>query len=269
MAEPAHSFDDSEAYERFMGRWSRAAGIMFLDWLAAPAQARWLDVGCGTGAFTGLIVGMCSPASVSAIDPAAAQIEHASRGPLAARASFRTGDAQALPYAANTFDLVASALVLNFVPDRLQALSEMRRVACPNGVVAGYVWDFESERSPSWPLRLGMRKLGLDVPDVPGTRESGLGALRSAFERAGLEDNSTTFFDVSVAYRDFDDFWQAQTPSYSPTSKMIAAMTEADRGRLVDAVRAGLPLRAGGTVEYAARANAIKGRVPAEAGPAS
>jgi len=86
--DPAHSFDDSAAYERFIGTWGRAAGTIFLDWLAAPAGADWLDIGCGTGLFTELIVGTRSPATVVAIDQAAAQITHARDKPAARRARF-------------------------------------------------------------------------------------------------------------------------------------------------------------------------------------
>src|ERR671917_69356 len=83
----AHSFDDSAAYERFVGSWGRAAGAIFLDWLAPPPGAHWLDIGCGTGLFTELIVDTCSPARVFAVDQAAAQIEHARRKPVAQHAN--------------------------------------------------------------------------------------------------------------------------------------------------------------------------------------
>src|ERR1044071_6784132 len=94
-ADTAHSFDDSAAYERFIGSWGRAAGATFLDWLALPPGAHWLDVGCGTGLFTELIIQTQSPAAVIGIDAAEAQIEHARRKPGAERANFRVGDAQA------------------------------------------------------------------------------------------------------------------------------------------------------------------------------
>src|SRR6185437_14883778 len=60
-------FDDGAAYECFMGRWSRAAGVLFLDWLAPPTQARWLEIGCGSGAFTALIHERCHPAAIVAL----------------------------------------------------------------------------------------------------------------------------------------------------------------------------------------------------------
>jgi len=77
MPAAAISFDDGAAYERFMGRWSRAVGARFLDWLAPAAQAFWLEAGCGTGAFTQLVSGRCRPATIVAFDPSREQIAYA------------------------------------------------------------------------------------------------------------------------------------------------------------------------------------------------
>src|SRR5262245_45958499 len=121
VKEPAHSFDDSAAYERFIGRWGRAAGAIFLDWLAPAAGARWLDVGCGTGLFTELILDTCSPAAVVAVDQARAQIDYARGKPVARHVDFCVGDAQQLAYPDSEFDIVVSALAINFIPDRPRA----------------------------------------------------------------------------------------------------------------------------------------------------
>src|SRR5687768_6719696 len=172
MPEAALTFDDSAAYERFMGRWSRAVAPVFLDWLGAPRRAAWLDVGCGTGILAETLLELCAPASVDAVDPAAAQLEAAAQGAAAGRAAFRVADARQLPFADGAFDVVASALVINFIPERPPALAEMRRVARPGGQVAGYVWDFAEELSPSGPLRRAMRRFGVDVPPIPGTQDS-------------------------------------------------------------------------------------------------
>ncbi len=245
-----------------MGRWSRAVGPIFLDWILPPADAKWLDVGCGTGIFTELILDRCAPASVFAIDPAPAQIDHASGQPATRRANFRVADGAALPFADATFDVVASALVINFIPDRPRALGEMRRVARAGGMVAGYVWDFAAELSPSGPMRRGMRAFGCDVPAVPGTGDSTLAALHALFEQAGFAAIASRSIDVTLSYADFDDFWQAQTPSYAPTTKMIAALPVSEQQRLRATVRAELPVRPDGTIEYFSRANAIKARLP-------
>jgi SAM-dependent methyltransferase len=262
MAEQPLSFDDSAAYERAMGRWSRAVAPTFLDWVAPPSGARWLEVGCGTGVFTELVVDTCAPAMVSAVDPSSAQIDHARRQPVARQADFRLGDAQALPFGDGAFDIVAAALVINFIPDRPRALGEMRRVARAGGIVAGYVWDFAAERSPSGPLRVGMRRCGAKVPELPGTGDSSLGALEALFREAGFESVATRFIDVTLGYSSFDDFWQAQTPGYYPTTQIIAAMTASERSKLIETVRVGLPAHRDGRIEYSARAHAVRARVP-------
>lgn len=262
VLKPAYSFDDSVAYELSMGRWSRALGQAFLHWAGPPADARWLDVGCGTGIFTELVLDTCSPAAVFAVDPAKAQIEHACDQAVGKRAEFQLADAQALPFADASFDVVASALVMNFIPDRPRAISEMARVTRRRGLVAGCVWDFAADLSPSWPLRLGMRRIGVEVPRVPGTEDSSLGALASLFERGGFEEIATTSIDVTVAFADFDEFWHAQTPRYAPATKIIDAMTNSDRGRLMKVMRAEVPVLPSGRIGYSARANAIKASAP-------
>jgi ubiquinone/menaquinone biosynthesis C-methylase UbiE len=262
MAELTFQFDDGTAYERFMGRWSRAAGRLFLDWLAPPAGVQWLDVGCGTGILTELVLDTYSPAAVFAIDSADAQIDFAQRGLAAGHANFQLADAQALPFDDAMFDIVISALVLNFIPDRRRALSEMRRVARAGAVVAGFVWAFDEELSPTWPLRRGMRQLGRDVPSFPGSMESGLDALHALFEGAGLGTIVTRPIEVTVQFQDFEEFWEAQTPRFSPLTQMIEKMTEASQAKLIEAVRTGLPVRSTGGVEYTARANAVRAYVP-------
>jgi SAM-dependent methyltransferase len=261
MANAAMRFDDGAAYERFMGRWSRAVGRVFLDWLAPPAGAHWLDVGCGTGAFSELVLDTCSPAAVTAVDPAKAQIDYVSRQPLAQRAEFRVADASVLPFPDAAFDIVACAIVINFIPDRSRALAEMRRVGRSSGVIAGYVWDFAGERGPNWPLRLGMREIGAEVPRPAGAGDTALAALSSLFAGAGLEGIVTRTIEVSMDFRDFDDFWRVHTPSLHPITKAIAELRNADRLRLFERVRAELPPGPNGNIAYSVRANAIKARV--------
>jgi len=257
-----HSFDDSEAYEQFMGPWSREVGKALLAWLQPPAGVHWLDVGCGTGIFTELICDSCAPASVIAVDPAEAQIAHARKGGARRKAEFRLADAQVLPFPDACFDVVASALVMNFVPNRAHAMSEMRRVARPGGLIAACVWDFAAELSPSGPLRRAMRRIGIDAPPVPGTDASRLAALVELFEKGGLEAVTTTSIEVAASFPDFDAYWLSQTPRYTPTTQAIAAMSLRDRRVMMEAVGADLrPLPDG--IGHSARANAVRGFCPA------
>ena len=246
-----------------MERWSRSAGDIFLDWIAPPKGACWLDVGCGTGVFTELIVDTVSPAAVSAVDPTQVQIEHARRKPVGQRVDFQIADAQALPFPNKSFDLVVSALVINFIPDCPKALAEMRRVGRAGGTVAAYVWDFAGERSPGSLVRTGLHAIGIELADLPGSANSGLDNLRLLFERTGFEQIATKTIDVTISFANFDDLWRAQTPNFGPRGKSVANLSGADRARLIDTVRASLPASADGSVAYTVRAHAIKARIPA------
>jgi len=171
-------------------------------------------------------------------------------------------DAQTLPFPDEAFDIVASALVINFIPDRPRGAAEMRRVARRGGTVAGYVWDFAAGLAPNAPLGRGMRRLGAEVPRVVGTDDSTIEGLKGLFERAGFQAIATRTIDVTLAYPDFEDFWGAQTPSFNPVTKAIMALPDADRARLIETVRASLPPSADGSITYSARANAIKATAP-------
>jgi ubiquinone/menaquinone biosynthesis C-methylase UbiE len=256
----AHSFDDSEAYEQFMGRWSRRIGEAFLAWLQPPTGAHWLEVGCGTGIFTALITSMCAPAKVVGIDPAPSLVAHARQGAETTKTEFRLADAQDLPFQNASFDVLASSLVLNFVPDRARALSEICRVARPGALIGACVWDFAAERSPSGPLRRAMRRIGIDVPPVPGTGASGLSALTELFQGEALADVVTTSIEVDVSFHNFSDFWNSQTPDNAPITKLIAAMAPKDQDDLRAVLRSELEHLTGGAVKYSASANAIKAR---------
>src|SRR5918911_2651002 len=138
MATNQIRFGDGAAYERYMGKWSQLTGETFLDWLAPAAGLRWLDVGCGNGAFTEMLVERCAPASVHGIDPSEAQLAFARSRPAARLAQFRRGDAMAVPFPDDTFDAAVMPLVLFFVPDPAKGAAEMARVVSPSGVVTAY-----------------------------------------------------------------------------------------------------------------------------------
>jgi ubiquinone/menaquinone biosynthesis C-methylase UbiE len=263
MAEGRPTFDDAESYERFMGQWSRAVGMQFLEWLAPPKHARWLDVGCGTGAFTELILDTCSPAAVVAIDPSPVQIEHARGQPIGLRAEFHVADSQALSFPDGSFDVVASALVINFIPNRPKALAEMRRVAAPGAMVGGYVWDFTGNGEPYAPVRRALSQNEIELPPTAGAEDSSLDALNALFGRAGFKDIATKAIRVARTFADFDDFWQANTPRFHHVGKAtIEGLSDAQRNRVIEATRSGLPTGPDGSITCSARANAIRARAP-------
>ena len=185
MAEQVIRFEDADAYERGMSPWSRLAGARFLDWLAPPPGLRWLDVGCGTGAFSALVAERYAPMEMQGIDPSEAQLRVA-RARLGARgAAFVRGDAMALPFERARFDAVVMALVIFFVPDPAQGVAEMVRVARPGGLVAAYAWDLLEGGFPFDPIWQETRAAGITPLLPPNAMSGGLRALGGLWRGAG------------------------------------------------------------------------------------
>jgi len=254
-------FEDGTAYEQYMGRWSQLAGEVFLDWLAPKSGLRWLDVGCGNGAFTERIVERCAPVSVDGIDPSEAQLAFARTRAVGRVARFRQGDAMALPFPDDSFDVAVMPLVIFFVPDPARGVAEMARVVCPGGAVTAYAWDLLGGGHPYEALQAGMRELGVAVPVPPSSGASRLDALRDLWRDAGLEAVETREITVQRTFPGFDDYWTTilTGPSVRPG---LAAMTSEDLALLETRMRARLPADAAGRITVSARANAIKGCVP-------
>jgi ubiquinone/menaquinone biosynthesis C-methylase UbiE len=262
MAAPAIRFEDGAAYEQGMGRWSALAGHTFLDWLAPPAGLRWLDIGCGSGAFTELLVQRCAPSETHGVDPSEAQLVFARGRPGARGATFHLGDALALPFPEDRFDAAAMALVIFFVPDPAKCVAEMLRVVRPGGTVAAYAWDMLNGGFPFEPIRVELRAQGLMPPMPPSVEISRMNALRELWTAAGLEAVETREIAAQRTFVDFEEFWSTSTGTTGTMRQLLGTMTQADAERLKERVRASLPADPQGRITCGARANAIKGRVP-------
>jgi ubiquinone/menaquinone biosynthesis C-methylase UbiE len=259
--ETSNLFADGKAYERLMGRWSWLAGEKFLDWLKAPKNLKWLDVGCGNGAFTQLLIERCAPASVIGIDPSQGQIDYARTRPGTKGAEFRVADAQALPLPDNSFDAASMALVIVFVPDPAKAAREMARVVKPGGMVVTYMWDFP-HHTPLTPLGAAMKALGFEPPERPNVEASARDAMRAIWQQAGLRSLETEVIRIRLHFSNFDDFWQSNTVSVGPSGKALAALRQAAREQLKAHLRQQLPTATDGSISYEAFANAVKGIAP-------
>jgi len=254
-------FDDGAAYERYMGKWSQLAGEIFLDWLAPETGLRWLDVGCGNGAFTERIIERCAPASVQGIDPSEGQLAFARERPALRVAEFRQGDAMAQPFPDDTFDAAVMPLVIFFVPDPAKGVAEMARVVCPGGTVTAYAWDMPGGGFPYDALHSEMRGMDIALPVAPSPAASAISALQELWTGAGLSAIETREIAVQRTFADFDDYWTTILggASVAPT---LAAMGPRDIALLQERMRKRLQFDAAGKIICNARANAVKGRVP-------
>ena len=254
-------FDDGAAYERYMGKWSQLAGQAFLDWLAPNPGLRWLDVGCGNGAFTEMLVERCAPAFVVGIDPSEAQLAYARSRPALRAAQFRAGDAMALPFPNDTFDAAVMPLVIFFVPDPARGVAEMARVVSAGGIVTAYGWDLDGGGFPYEALWSEMRAMGIEVPQPPSPGASSIKSLRDLWTGAGLEAVELREITVQRTFADFDDYWTTIHGGPS-VSRGLAAMAAEDLALLNGRMRAKLSADSNGRITYSARANAVKGRMP-------
>ena len=263
-AEPIR-FTDGAGYDRFMGVWSRLVGEAFLDWIAPAAGLRWLDVGCGNGAFTQLIARRCAPLSLCGIDPSGAQLAFAREQPLLREAQLLEGDAMALPFPAEAFDAAVMPLVIFFVPVPARGVAEMARVVAPGGTVATYAWDMDSCGFPYQGVRATLEDFGIATPMAPRPEASRLDVMAQLWTAAGLGDIKTRPFEVERTFSGFEELWGILLAGPS-AGQALATMGEEDRQRFRRHLQERLQAGGGGPITLQARANAIRGTTPSAAG---
>ena len=264
------SFNVNQAagYEQLMGRWSKRLAPLFVDFGGLADGERIVDVGCGTGSLTFALPKVANVREVAAVDLSPVFVEEAQRRNSDPRITFREADACALPFADKYFDRAFSQLVLHFVPETAKAVSEMRRVVRPGGLVTAAVWDHYGGL-PS--IRMMWDTLAVNVESArlmraryipqPITRP---GEMKQAFIDGGLLEVEETELTIRMDFSSFDDYWAPIAAGEGPPGKFIASLTPEQREQADAAVRAafegGQP---DGPRSFAATAWACRGVVPA------
>jgi SAM-dependent methyltransferase len=258
-------FSRADAYERFMGRWSRSLASMLVAYAEVHDGDVVLDVGSGTGSLARALCDVGPSVRVSGVDASADYVRYAAHELADARVQFELGDAQQLRFAAASFDKTLSALVLNFVPEPARALSEMSRVTKPAGVVAAAVWDYPEGMQMLrlfWDeaVALDPASAPRDEAHMPLSKQDELAAL---FRQQGLEDVRASPLTAALHFASFDDYWSPFLLGQGPAGNYLAGLSEPHRIQLERRLRERL-LGAGpdGTIELQARAWAVKGTVP-------
>jgi SAM-dependent methyltransferase len=249
-----------DAYERYIGRWSRLIAAEVVGRLSVPPGLRWLDVGCGTGEATRVVLERGAPAEVVGVDPSEGFLAYAKRSLPAA--TFEMASATGLPFVDGDFDVALSGLVLNFVPEPDRAAAEMARVTRPGGTVAAYVWDYAGG--------MGMIRAFWDAaaeldPAAASADQAELfplckpEPLRALFAGAGVAQVRVDPVEVETRFRDFDDYWTPFLGGQGPAPSYAMSLPAEARDALRERLRARLPYEADGSIALTARAWLVRG----------
>lgn len=212
----------AESYGRFMGRYSEPLSALFADAAGVAPGQRALDVGCGPGALTAVLVERLGSEAVAAVDPSTPFLE-AARARLPGL-DIRHAYAEELPFEDGCFDVVLAQLVVHFMEDPVVGLREMARVTRPGGVVAACVWDYAGNRGPLSTFWTAVSEVDPEATDESGLAGAQEGHLVELGVKAGLADVQESVLTVSVAYDDFEQWWEPYTLGVGPAGSYLATL---------------------------------------------
>ncbi len=265
-------FGNAEAYERFMGRWSRLVAPVLVDFSRVPESGSVLDVGSGTGALALAIASRRPGSQVLGIDPSQEYVAYANnRNPFPGRVRFETGDAQALRFPDAAFGASLSLLVFNFIPDSTKALGEVRRVTRPGGQISAAVWDYGAGMGmlrAFWDAAVSIDSNAqrLDEKHMPLCRA---GELFQAWTQGGLEQVHEQPLDFTMRFESFADYWQPFLLGQGPAGAYVRTLDRKQKEALRAELRRRLPLPADDApFTLPARVWAVRGTVPGARTPA-
>jgi SAM-dependent methyltransferase len=264
--EQREMFAESDAYERFMGRWSRRLAPLLVKVAAVGERDDVLDVGSGTGALAFAITDAMPSARITGVDPSDAYVKYATSRAPSERVRFMVGDAQNLQLPDGSFDRTLALLVMNFIPDSTKALREMVRVTRPGGVVAAAVWDYGEGMEMLrvfWDEAFAL-DAGIAARDERNMPLCKRGELAALWRATGLQQVDEQPITIDLAFPSFDDYWSPFLGGQGPAGSYVASLPEPARVALASRLRKRLlGERQDGPIALRARAWAVKGVVPA------
>jgi SAM-dependent methyltransferase len=246
-----------DAYDRFMGRYSRELAPLLIEFARIESGMRVLDVGSGPGALAERLAERVGSELVSAADPSESCVAAcAERVP---GANVRQAEAERLPWEDGAFDAALAQLVVNFMSDPDAGVAEMRRVVRPGGIVGACTWDYGDGMQMLRVFWDATRALDPDAPDEGrAMRFRSSEELEELWRRVGFDDVETGPLVVEATYADFDDFWQPLTLGVGPAGSYCTSLEPKRRKALRDElfVSLGSPV---GPFPLSARAWAVRG----------
>lgn len=258
-------FSLGDAYERFMGRWSRKLAPLLVQFAGVLDGEGVADIGSGTGALTAAVVATAPSSRVFGVDQSKPYVAYAQAHHRGERVRFEVADAQHLHFANASFDRTLSLLILNFIPEPEQALKEMVRVTRPGGTIATAVWDYGEGMKMLrvfWDEAVALNPAA-DAKDERHMPLSRSGELSGNWRRHGLENVSAEALTIETRFSSFDDYWSPFLERQGPAGAYVATLSAYDREQLrVNLRRRLLGEGADRPIVLGARAWAVRGTVP-------
>jgi SAM-dependent methyltransferase len=249
-------------YEKFMGRWSELVALNFLEWLAVSPGSSWLDVGCGTGSLTKLILEKYKPKKIISIDSSPEFIKHTQQSIINPVVHFQVGQAEELELEPDSVDAVVSGIMLNFVQSPEAAVKEMIRVTKPGGIVGIFLWDYAEGMEMLryfWNAAVELSPNAKEYDEgnrFPICKE---GQLEFLVKDCGLKKVEAAPIEVTTVFRNFDDYWIPFLGNVGPAPAYNMSMNEEDRQRLKNKLKEKLPIAEDGSISLPAKVWAVKG----------
>ena len=251
------------SYENFMGRWSRLLAAEYVRWIDSPVGLRWLDVGCGTGSLARAICEIADPVTVVACDPAEPFVEFASTEPHDPRITYQVSGTGGLPRSDIGYDAVVSLLALNFFPDPLEGLQEMKSLANDGAIVSACVWDYADGMEflrIFWDAAVSLDPSAMEFDEGRRFPICSRERLEDLFRGAGLAEVICEPVEITTKFSSFNDYWQPLLGGTGPAPRYFTSLEAAGRERLRESIRKDLCTGDNDTIELKAVSWAVRGR---------
>lgn len=254
-------WDNTSGYEMYVGRWSKLISQDFVDWLSPQSKLKWLEIGCGTGALTKVIIEKCSPAYLLAIDNSDHYLVKAMENVFSNNVTFLNADLSSYPLN-EEFHNVTSGLVLNFVP-RIEELLRctMNNLKC-GGQMSSFVWDYGGHYQPMRHFWEAAKEItsSAEAFDAGGkfnicTKEN----LIQLFRRLDLSDIQFTTMERIATFHNFNDYWLPIASAQGSVTEFMSTLTDAGKDTLKESIKRRLPISSNGEIKLIISALAVKG----------
>jgi len=251
------------SYESYIGCWSYQIALSFLKKIDTEPGMDWVDIGCGTGALTRAILLCCQPFCLTGVEPSLGMLNWTNQQLKDKNLRFIEGKASDLPFTDDSVDIAVSGLVLNFLPEPVHALKEMKRIVRPGGRIAFYVWDYahgglELVRA-FWNAAVSVTPDARRFSDAVRFSWCNEDSLTDLMVEAGLKEIKSERIVIPTLFENFEDYWQRFSKGAGPASSYYKQLPLSEQTEIRTTLQNSFTYNPNGSLELSAAAWALQG----------